>query len=94
MAGPLGNQEDENAIPHSPRTKGIIQHFERQMHLQLDGLAEDIHVTDERLGPLETAQIEAGMALHELRTAQATTNTTLGTIMTRLEELSQELGEL
>jgi hypothetical protein len=94
VAGPLGDQEDENAIPHSPRTKGIIQHFERQMRLHLDGLAEDIHVTNERLGPLETAQIEAGTALQELRTAQATTNTTLGTIMTWLEELSQQLGEL
>jgi hypothetical protein len=30
------------------------------MRLHLDGLAEDIHVTNERLGPLETAQIEAG----------------------------------
>lgn len=94
MAGPLGDQEDENVIPHSPRTKGIIQHFERQMRLHLDGLAEDIHVTNERLGPLETAQIEAGTTLQELRTTQATTNTTLGTIMTRLEELSQQLGEL
>jgi hypothetical protein len=94
MAGPLRDQEDENAIPHSPRTKGIIQHFEQQMCMPLDGLAEDIHVTDERLGSLETAQIEVGMALQELRTAQATTNTTLGTIMTRLEELSQQLGEL
>jgi hypothetical protein len=89
MAGPLGDQEDENTIPHSPRTKGIIiLQFERQMRLHLDGLAEDIHITNERLGPLETAQIEAGTALQELRTAQATTNTTLSTIMTRLEELS------
>jgi hypothetical protein len=64
------------------------------MHLHLDGLAEDIRVTNERLGPLETAQIEAGTTLQELRTAQATTNTTLGTIMTRLEELSHQLGEL
>jgi hypothetical protein len=64
------------------------------MRLHLDGLAEDIHVTNERLGPLEAAQIEAGTAPQELRTAQATTNTTLGTIMTWLEELSQQLGEL
>jgi hypothetical protein len=64
------------------------------MRLHLDGLAEDIHVTIERLGLLKTTQIEAGTALQELRTAQATTNTTLGTIMTWLEELSQQLGEL
>jgi hypothetical protein len=60
---PLGDQEDENAIPHSPHTKGFIQNFERQMRLHLDGLTEDIHVTNERLGPLETAQIEAGTTL-------------------------------
>jgi hypothetical protein len=64
------------------------------MRLQLDGLAEDVHITNERLGPLETTQIEAGMALQELRIAQATTNTTLDTIMTWLEELSQQLAEL
>jgi hypothetical protein len=64
------------------------------MRLHLDGLAEDIHVTNERLGPLKTTQIEAGTVLQELRTAQATTNTTLSTIMTRLEDLSQQLGEL
>jgi len=33
------------------------------MRLQVDGLAEDIHVTNKRLGQLETAQIEAGSAL-------------------------------
>jgi hypothetical protein len=58
------------------------------MCLHLDGITEDIHVSNERLGPLEIAQIEATTVLQELRTAQATTNTTLGTIMTRLEELS------
>jgi hypothetical protein len=59
------------------------------MRLHLDGLAEDIHVTNECLGPLETTQIEASTTLLELRIAQATTNTTLDTIMTLLEELSQ-----
>jgi hypothetical protein len=63
MAGPSGVKEDENTMPQSPRTKGIIQHFERQMHLQLDGLAEDIHITNERHGPLEIEQIEAGTTL-------------------------------
>jgi endonuclease/exonuclease/phosphatase family metal-dependent hydrolase len=59
------------------------------MRLQLDGLTEDIHVTNEHLGPLETSQNEAATMLRELRIAQATTNTNLDTIMTWLEELSQ-----
>jgi hypothetical protein len=69
------DHEDKNAMPLSPRTMGIIQHFERQMCMQLDGLAKDIHVTNERLGPLETAQIEVGTTLQKLPIAQATTNT-------------------
>jgi hypothetical protein len=63
MAGHMGDHEDKNTMPQSPHTKGIIQHFEQQMHLHLDGLAEDIHVTNERLGPHETTQIEAGTVL-------------------------------
>jgi hypothetical protein len=66
MAGASGVKEDENTMTQSPRTKGIIQHFERQMRLQLDGLVEDIHITNERLGLLETTQIVAGMTLYEL----------------------------
>jgi hypothetical protein len=54
------------------------------MRLHLDSLAEDIHITNERLGSVETTQIEAGTTLQELQTAQATINTTLDTIMTRL----------
>jgi hypothetical protein len=63
MAGPSGVKENENTMPQSHRTKGIIQHFERQMHLQLDGLAEDIHITNERLCSLEIEQIEASTTL-------------------------------
>jgi hypothetical protein len=33
------------------------------LRLQLDGLAEDIHITNERLRLLETTQIEAGTTL-------------------------------
>jgi hypothetical protein len=66
MVGPLGDHDDKNDMPKSPRTNGIIQHFERQMRLHLDCLAEDIHITNERLGPLETTQIEAGTTLQEL----------------------------
>jgi hypothetical protein len=39
------------------------------MQLHLDSLVEDIHITNERLGSLETTQIEAGTTLQELRIA-------------------------
>jgi hypothetical protein len=63
------------------------------MRLQLDGLAKDIHITNVHLFPLETTQIEVVRRSRNM-TPQATTNTTLDTIMTRLEELSQHLSEI
>ena len=81
-------------MQHSPRTKGIIQHFERQVRLQVDALAEDVQVSNEHLGQLETTQLETGVTLRDMQAAHATTNTNLATIMTRLEELSQQLANV
>ena len=44
---------DDKTIPHSPRTKGIIQHFERKVKLHTEGLDSDLQVTNEKLGQLE-----------------------------------------
>jgi len=46
-------------LPHSPHTRGIIQHFERQVRLHTDALNEDIQVTNDRIGQLESVQILA-----------------------------------
>ncbi|XP_062179398.1 uncharacterized protein LOC133884007 [Phragmites australis] len=81
-------------MAHSPRTKGIIQHFEQQMRLQVEGLGDDIRTTNERLGQLESSQLATGATLNEMKTAQATTNTNLANIMTRLQDLSQQLANV
>jgi hypothetical protein len=50
--------EDANVWPpHSPRIADIIQHFERQVRLHTDALNEDVQVTNERIGQLETVKI-------------------------------------
>jgi hypothetical protein len=92
MTGP--SDTSDNRMAHSPRTKGIIQHFERQMRLQVEGLDEDIRTTNERLGQLESSQLATGATLNEMKTAQATTNTNLANIMTRLQDLSQQLANV
>jgi len=93
MAGSTDAHEDSNAMPHSPRLKRIIQHFDRLMNKHVDDLAEDVRVTNERLGQLETTQLTTGTTLRELQQAQATTNTSLATITTRLDELVQQLAD-
>ena len=93
MAGSADEHEASNAMPHSPRLKRIIQHFDRLMNKHVDDLAEDVRVTNERLGQLETTQLTTGTTLRELQQAQATTNTSLATITTRLDELVQQLAD-
>ena len=53
-----GNGEDEQGQHgHSPRTRGTIHDFEHRMRLRAEGLEEDVHVTNERLGQLEALKM-------------------------------------
>ena len=42
--------DDGTETPLTPRTKGIIQHFERKVKLHTEGLDNDLQVTNEKLG--------------------------------------------
>ncbi|PWZ10773.1 hypothetical protein Zm00014a_040597 [Zea mays] len=82
--------EDANVRPpHSPRTAGIIQHFECQVRLHTDALNEDVQVTNERIDQLETTQIIANNTLTTLEQTLAATNTSLAAIITRLDRMEQ-----
>ena len=72
---------------HSPRTKGIIQHFQRQVKLHTDGLDEDLRVSNERLGQLEMTQIDTNGKLATLQASVGATNTTLVEILQRLNAM-------
>ena len=58
--------EGERTPPQSPRSKALLQHFERKVRLHAEHLDEDVRVTNERLGQLETAQIETNTKLASL----------------------------
>jgi hypothetical protein len=75
--------------PHFPRTRGIIQHFERQVRLHTEGLNEDVQVTNERLGQLEATQIDTNSKLATLETSVGEINTSLAGILQRLEEMGR-----
>jgi hypothetical protein len=74
-----GSREDDDR-QHSPRTRGIIQHFVRKVKLHTDALDEDLQTTNEKLGQLELAQID--------------TNTKLGRVDTSLAALLRRFDDL
>ena len=83
-----GNEDDGRA--HSPRTRGIIQHFERQVRLHAEHLDEDVRVTNERLGLLEAAQIDTNAKLTSMESTLGALNTSLVGILERLGRMEQE----
>lgn len=87
MAG--SGEFSDQYTSHSPRTRGIIQHFTREVNRRTEGLEEDVRVTNERLAQLESAQIETNATLAAMEKAQGTTNKSLADIMARLEEIAQ-----
>jgi hypothetical protein len=79
----------DDTSQHSPRTRGIIQHFERQVRVHAKHLDEDVRVTNERLGQLETAQIDTNTKLASLESSLRAVNISLAGIMDRLERMDQ-----
>nr|CAD39843.2 OSJNBb0072N21.12 [Oryza sativa Japonica Group] len=75
---------------HSPRTRGIIQHFERQVREHAEGLDEDVRVANDRLGQLEAAQIDTNSKLSSLERSLVAVNTSLAGILNTLERMGQD----
>src|SRR5438105_10208191 len=78
--------EAEDELQHSSRTRGIISHFERQVRLHTDVLDEDVRVTNERFGHLETSQIAANATITRMEASLGALTTSLTAILQRLEE--------
>ena len=54
MAG-SGNEDEDDGGPLTPRTKGIMQHFRQQVRQYTDGIDNDLHVINEKIGEMEAA---------------------------------------
>ena len=88
-----GEPADQDAMPQSPRTKGIIHHFNRKMNEHVEGLAEEIRIANEQVGQFQDAQMATNATLAEMQQAQAAHATSLATLTTRLDELVQQLAD-
>ena len=79
---------DIDGSSHSPRTRGIIQHFVRQVRVHTEGFDADLQVANEKLGQLETTQIETNTKLTALETSVAGINTSLAALVRRFDDLN------
>ena len=84
MTGSETNKDN----PHSPRTRGIIQHFELQVKLHTEGLNDDLQVTNDKLGHLEQTQIATNTKLTSLETSVKVINTSLAALLRHFDALS------
>lgn len=80
---------DQERRQHSPRTRGIIQHFERHTKRHAEALEEDVRVTNERLALMETAQIDTNQRLAAMEGSIGAVNTSLDAILRRLERMEE-----
>ena len=78
--------EDANQMPHSPRTKGIIQHFERKVKLHTEGLDNDLQVTNDKLGQLEATQIATNNKLTSLEASVASVDKSLAALLQHFDD--------
>jgi hypothetical protein len=79
--------EDERTPPQSPRSKASLQHFERKVRLHTKHLDDDVWVTNDRIGHMETAQVDTNTRLATLERSTGDVNTSLAAILDRLEKM-------
>jgi hypothetical protein len=70
-------EEDERTPPQSPRSKALLQHFERKARLQTEHLDDDVRVTNERIGQMKIAQVDTNTRLAALERSIGDVNTSL-----------------
>src|SRR5579859_7537948 len=83
----MTGSEDGDSMQHSPRTKGIIQHFERRVKLYTEGLDNDLQVTNDKIGQLEATQIATNTKLAGVKTSVARIDKSFAVLLRRFDEM-------
>uniref|UniRef100_A0A804PXM4 Uncharacterized protein n=1 Tax=Zea mays TaxID=4577 RepID=A0A804PXM4_MAIZE len=86
----IGGLEVDDAsrnMPHSPRTKGIIQHFVRLVKTHTEGLDNALQVTNEKMGQLEATQIDTNTKLANVEMTGAHIDKSLVALLRRFDEM-------
>jgi hypothetical protein len=89
-----GSDGEVNKIPQSPRTKGIIQHFERLVKTHNEGIDNDLVVTNDKIGQLEVTQITTNNRLAGVEASVARMDKSLIALLKRFDDLhAKKVGD-
>ena len=83
----MTGSEDSQHIPRSHRIKGIIQHFENLVKGHVERLADDVQVSNEKIGQLEATQLATNTKLTGLETSVAHIDKSLAALLRRFDEM-------
>jgi hypothetical protein len=83
----------KNTMPQSPRTKRIIQHFEKKVKEHNEGIDNDLQVTNEKIGQLEATQIDTNTKVTGLEVSITRIDKSLGALLRRFDEMYAKTTE-
>jgi hypothetical protein len=86
MAG-SGDGDEDDGGPLTPRTKGIMQHFQKQVREYTKGTDNDLQVINERIGQMEAAQTANNTKLAGLETSVGRVDKSLAALLKRFDDL-------
>jgi hypothetical protein len=85
MAGPT--DDDQHTPPQSPHTKGIVQSLIHEVKKHTEGLDNDVHMTNEKIGVLEGTQLATDTKLGTLEASIARIDTSLAALLRCFDDL-------
>jgi hypothetical protein len=68
-------------------TKGIVQTLVREVKKHTEGIDDDVHVTNERIGVLEATQLATDTKLGTMEAFIARIDNSLATLLRRFDDL-------
>jgi hypothetical protein len=92
MAG-TGSEDEDGGGLLTPHTKGIVQHFQRQVREYTFGIDNDLQVINEKIGKMETAQISNNTKLAGLETTVARMDKSRAALLRRFDELHTKMND-
>jgi len=86
MAGP-GDEDEDGGGPLTPRTKGIIQHFKKQVREYTKEIDTDLQVVNEKVGVLEGGPISTNSKLVGMETSIGRVDKSLAALLRCFDDL-------
>jgi hypothetical protein len=87
-----GSDGSNNSFPQSPRTKRIIQYFEKKVKDHNEGIDNDLLTTNEKIGQLETTQIDNNNKLAGVEATVARMDINLSSFVRRFDEMYAKIN--